>query len=132
MNLGAGERIFFPSITVENFKEIILKVLEDPSYTKNAQDIARRFKDQPEKPLKRAIWWIEYILRNPNPDHLQSPTMELGSFISNGYDVFIFTLLVALLISILVFKLLQKCITCCENFIIGRIVKSLEFETQKD
>jgi glucuronosyltransferase len=128
MLLGAGERIFYQSITVENFKRTILKVLENPEYTKNAQKISKRFKDQPETPLDRAIWWIEYILRNPKPDHLQSPTVKLGSFISNGYDVLVFILLTCLLISYLAFKMLSNFLAWVERLFFRTLSKVIKID----
>lgn len=64
-----------------------LKKNSTSRYMENAQLISRRFQDQPQKPLERAVWWIDYIIRNPTPDHLQSPTLKLGYFASNSYDV---------------------------------------------
>lgn len=48
---------------------------------------SKRFRDQPEKPIERAVWWAEYILRNPNPVHLQSPVPKLGFLRSNLFDI---------------------------------------------
>lgn len=56
-------------------------------FMENSLKLSKRFQDQPEKPLQRAIWWIEYILRNPNPKHLRSPTIELGFIAANSFDV---------------------------------------------
>lgn len=48
---------------------------------------SKRFRDQPEKPIERAVWWTEYILRHPNPVHLQSPVPKLGFLRSNLFDI---------------------------------------------
>lgn len=63
-----------------------------------------RFRDQPDKPLVRAVWWIEYMLRNPNPEHLQSPVVRLGSFVSNLYDILLFFLVLIALVAFLLWK----------------------------
>lgn len=52
---------------------------------------SQRFRDQPEKPIERAVWWTEYVLRNPNPVHLQSPVPNLGFLRSNLFDI-VFTI----------------------------------------
>lgn len=78
-------------------------------FTKNAKIISNRFRDQPQKPLDRAVWWIEYILRNPNPEHLQSPTIALGWFASNSYDVLLAALVILVLIFALIFAAFRKC-----------------------
>lgn len=48
---------------------------------------SRRFRDQPIKPLDLAIWWTEYIIRDPNPTHLKSPAKNMGYIKSNLIDV---------------------------------------------
>lgn len=63
-----------------------------------------RFRDQPEKPLVRAVWWIEYILRNPNPEHLRSPVVMLGSFVSNLYDILLFCIVLISVVAFLIWK----------------------------
>ena len=80
-------------------------------FTENAKIISNRFRDQPQKPLDRAVWWIEYILRNPKPAHLQSPTMALGWFASNSYDVLLVALGILVLIFALIFAACYKCFT---------------------
>lgn len=49
---------------------------------------SQRFKDQKEKPLERAIWWVEWILRNPQPNHIQSPVKHLGFIRANCLDIY--------------------------------------------
>lgn len=80
-------KVDFHTLNIENFKASILTVLEDPKYAKNAQKISKLFQDKPEKPLEKALWWIEYAIRNPNLENLKSPTLKLGPFVSKSYDV---------------------------------------------
>lgn len=74
-------------MTTEIIKEKLHKILEDPKYKKNAEELSTRFRDQKEKPLDRAIWWIEWALRNPNADFLKSPVLRLGFITGNSFDV---------------------------------------------
>lgn len=89
--MGIAEGIDYPSLKhhSETIKTL-LKVLEDPSYALNAQKISARFKDQKEKPLDRAIWWIEWLIRNPNCEYLKSPVLRLGFVLGNAYDIIAF------------------------------------------
>lgn len=34
--------------------------------------------DQPQKPLERAIWWLEYVLRHGGAKHLRSPAANIS------------------------------------------------------
>lgn len=56
--------------------------------------VSKRFRDQPERPVDRAVWWIEYVMRNPNPEHLRSPVLKMGFVAGNSYDVLVFVYVV--------------------------------------
>lgn len=81
------------------------------SYHENAQKMSIKFRDQPEKPLNRAIWWVEYILRNPRPDHLQSPAKKIGKFAAESYDVVLFLVTLLFVCIWTIFKLVTKIFT---------------------
>lgn len=49
---------------------------------------SKLLRDQPEKPIERAVWWIEYVIRHPHSSHLRTPTTELGFFRSNSLDLY--------------------------------------------
>lgn len=70
-----------------------------------------RFQDQPEKPLDRAVWWVNWVLRNPNPEHMQSPVMKLGFIRSNIYDILAVAVALLLFALFVVCKLISLC--CC-------------------
>ena len=41
------------------------KVIEDPKYGRRAREHGSLLMDDINKPLDRAIWWLEYALRHP-------------------------------------------------------------------
>lgn len=88
MKAGVAEQIYFPELTTNELKEKLTKVLTKKIYAENMKSRSKRFRDQPEKPLDRAVWWIEYIMRNPNADHLRSPVLRLGFIRGNSLDLF--------------------------------------------
>lgn len=77
-----------------------------------------RFRDQPEKPLDRALWWINWVLRNPNPEHIKSPTLKLGFIRSNIYDILGFFVFVV----IVIMHVLGKIISMCYSLINRKVV----------
>lgn len=83
-----AEPLDFGALSTEKIRATVLKVLETPIYRENMQRRAMYFRDQSEKPLDRAIWWIEYVLRHPTVEHLRSPTLKLGTAKSNLLDVY--------------------------------------------
>lgn len=74
---------------------------------------SRLLRDQSEKPIERAVWWIEYVIRNPDASHLRTPTIELGFIRSNSLDLYaaLYTsfLLVSLFALYFVMKLYRMC-----------------------
>lgn len=104
--MGVAERIVFQTLSTKQIYDTVHKVLESPSYQQNMKKVSSLFRDQPEKPLDRAIWWIEWVLRHPDFEGLQSPVLKLGFLKSNLVDVIGFFLLAPLV----VFIVLKKCL----------------------
>lgn len=94
--------------TVDDFRSLIIEITGDSKYSENAKKVSKLFRDKPEKPLDKAIWWVEYVMRNAgNLEILRSPTIELGFFASNSYDV-ILTVIVFIHLMIYAFVRLVK------------------------
>ncbi|TMW48121.1 hypothetical protein DOY81_006794 [Sarcophaga bullata] len=65
-------------ITKESFKAKIMKLLTNERYTKRVQQLSRRYRDQPQTPLEKAIYWIEYVLRHDGAPHLRNAGVDLN------------------------------------------------------
>lgn len=52
---------------------IVIKWLMCFRYKENAVKIGKLIGDQPMTGLERAIWWIEYVIRNNGAPHLRNP-----------------------------------------------------------
>lgn len=104
-----SESLNYLALTKSETKKTLLKVLEDPSYRANAAKASAKFRDQKEHPLDRAIWWIEWLLRNPDCDYLISPVQRLGFFVGNAYDIIVFVTLVVAGVVLAIIKLICLC-----------------------
>jgi glucuronosyltransferase len=122
INIDVATKVDFRTLTVESFKTEIEKIISDPKFFNNAQKISKLFKDKPMKPLETAIWWTEYVLRNPNMENMKSPTLKLGPFASQSFDV----LLVALIILHAAVYLVIKSVK-----LVAKLVKAPKKNTQK-
>lgn len=105
VRLGTGVRLHFKTIDVTRFKAAILTVLEDKGFQMKAKRISQLFQDKPRRPLETAIWWIEFVIRNPSAPQFQSTALKLGWFASNSYDVILALLLALHLLFYFIFKL---------------------------
>lgn len=48
------------------------------SYRQNVIRLRDLMQDEPMKPLERAVWWTEYVLRHRGAKHLRSPTANIS------------------------------------------------------
>lgn len=96
------------TMTTHKLKNAIEEVLKNPKYTKNMKRRSKRFQDQPEKPLDRAIWWCEYIMRNPKPVHLRPAEFTLGILGSHFWDIQILILVAVFVVYSIMKKLFTK------------------------
>ncbi|XP_055606988.1 UDP-glucosyltransferase 2-like [Uranotaenia lowii] len=85
-----AEALDFQSLSTDKIRDTVLKVLETPKYWENMQRRSKFFRDQPEKPLNRTIWWVEYVLRHGDVSFMKSPSLALGAIQSNLFDVYLF------------------------------------------
>ncbi|KAG4073664.1 hypothetical protein HA402_000888 [Bradysia odoriphaga] len=106
---GVAERLLLESLTADRLIEKVTKVIEEPSYITNMRARSQRFRDQPEKPIERAVWWTEYILRHPNPEHLLSPVPKLGFLRSNLFDIVLAAGFVLCLVVVFIGRMALKC-----------------------
>lgn len=71
---GISEQVL-PSDLIRSssaLKEKIALLLSDPKYKTNVVAASKAFRDQKETPLDRALWWIEWAIRNPNGIYIES------------------------------------------------------------
>ncbi|XP_031424635.2 UDP-glucuronosyltransferase 2B13-like, partial [Clupea harengus] len=68
---GAAKLFSIAAINKNTFLQGLQEVLHEPSYRENMQRLSRLHRDQPMKPLDRAIFWIEFVMRHKGAAHLR-------------------------------------------------------------
>lgn len=104
--LQMGEHLDYYTLSHDSIRSTLRNVLENTEYTMNAKRVSSVVSDQHEKPLDRAIWWIEWILRHPNQSYLQSPVITSGYIVGNSIDVIGFSAIIFLLQIYMSYKLI--------------------------
>ncbi|XP_066297919.1 UDP-glucuronosyltransferase 2B7-like [Branchiostoma lanceolatum] len=69
---GLGVRLDIKDLTEKELLQSIKTVLYNDSFKANAVRASRIMLDQPQQPMERAVWWIEYVIRHGGLSHLRS------------------------------------------------------------
>ena len=109
INFTAGP--IYSDLSEEQLTEAVDKVLNDKAYTKKAQQLGEVLMDQINKPLDRAIWWFEHIMRHPTLYSGRSPIHKLAWYQYFLLDVLLF-LLAAVSVILYIVYLIFRCICC--------------------
>ncbi|GJQ80788.1 hypothetical protein Trydic_g9379 [Trypoxylus dichotomus] len=87
VNKGVGKKLNYLDLDVSLIYETILEVLHNPTYKRNMQELAKKFKDQPQTPSERAVFWVEYALRNRNLTHLNIAAKYMRFYETMSLDI---------------------------------------------
>lgn len=68
--------------------------------------------EQPIKPLDKAVFWIEYVIRHKGAAHLRSPAIDVPFYKYYMLDVAA-TLILSLLFFVYAFKVLVNYLLSC-------------------
>ncbi|CAO2639481.1 UDP-glucuronosyltransferase 2A2 [Lemmus lemmus] len=89
---GAAVEVNMNTMSSADFLSAVRTVINDPSYKENAMRLSRIHHDQPVKPLDRAVFWIEFVMRHKGAKHLRVAAHDLTWFQYHSLDVIAFLL----------------------------------------
>ncbi|CAH1101258.1 unnamed protein product, partial [Psylliodes chrysocephalus] len=87
---GIAEQLSFLDFNENELYETIVKVTTYPKYKEKIQLMSKMIKDQPSKPLDRAMHTVEYVLKYKPGQLLRSPSLSLWWFQLYSFDVLLF------------------------------------------
>lgn len=105
------------------FTEALEEVLYEPSYRGNMMRLSRLHRDQPMKPMDRAIFWIEFVMRNKGAAHLRTESYKMPWYSYHQVDVCTFLLAI-------IFLLLFTTV-CLSKYIFFQVLKRIR-KTKND
>ncbi|XP_021018158.1 UDP-glucuronosyltransferase 2A1 isoform X4 [Mus caroli] len=89
---GAAVEVNMNTMTSSDLLNALRTVINEPSYKENAMRLSRIHHDQPVKPLDRAVFWIEFVMRHKGAKHLRVAAHDLSWFQYHSLDVIGFLL----------------------------------------
>ncbi|XP_065770072.1 UDP-glucuronosyltransferase 2C1-like isoform X2 [Muntiacus reevesi] len=110
---GAAVEVDLQRMTSADLLNALKAVINNPSYKENAMKLSRIHHDQPVKPLDRAVFWVEFIMRHKGAKHLRPAFHDLSWYQHHSLDVIGFLLACVATVAFLVTKC---CLLFCWKF----------------
>ncbi|XP_043304415.1 UDP-glucuronosyltransferase 2A1 isoform X5 [Cervus canadensis] len=110
---GAAVEVNINTMTSADLLSALRTVINEPSYKENAMRLKRIHHDQPVKPLDRAVFWIEFVMRHKGAKHLRPAAHDLTWFQYHSLDVIGFLLAC---VATAVFLVTKCCLFSCRKF----------------
>ncbi|XP_063754354.1 UDP-glucuronosyltransferase 2A2-like [Eleginops maclovinus] len=95
---GVAQVLDIATVNKDNFLEVLKEVLYDPTYREKMRVLSNLHRDQPMKPLDKAMFWIEFVMRNKGAAHLRTESYKMSKIQYHSIDVVAFLLAVILLV----------------------------------
>lgn len=77
-------------------------------FKENAIKLSKMFHDQPMKPLDKAIYWVEYVIRHNGAHHLKTAGNQLNWFQFMSIDVIAELIIFLLIFIFILFYIIEK------------------------
>jgi len=110
----AVEKKFGVLLKWHEVNEVSLKrgiddVLSNPNYKEAVSVLSDLIMDQPQHPLDRAAWWMEYLLRHPHNPGMRNPAQKLYWFQYFLLDVISFFIIALIILFLVLRKIARYC-----------------------
>lgn len=115
---GYGLFVELSHVTTESLLTAILEIIGNNTYAENIRKGSKIFRDRPQGPIERAVWWIEHVLRHGGK-HLHSIALDMPWHEYLMLDI----LLVVVILPVII---LTSLMSCCMAWAILRRRKSPE------
>lgn len=101
---GAAVALNIRTLSKSDLLNALEAVIDNPSYKENVMWLSTIHHDQPMKPLDRAVFWIEFVMRHKGAKHLRPLAFNLTWYQYHSLDVIGFLLACVAAIAILTVK----------------------------
>ncbi|XP_042728125.1 UDP-glucuronosyltransferase 2A1-like isoform X2 [Lagopus leucura] len=109
---GAAVELDFSTLTTQDLVDAVNTVINNSTYKESILKLSKIHHDQPIKPLERAVFWIEFVMRHKGAKHLRPAAHHLTWYQYHCLDVLAFLFTCA---AIAGFILIKCCMFCCRK-----------------
>uniref|UniRef100_A0A8C1SZN1 UDP-glucuronosyltransferase n=1 Tax=Cyprinus carpio TaxID=7962 RepID=A0A8C1SZN1_CYPCA len=103
---GTAKLVDIAELNRTMFLQALEEVLYNSSYKENMQRLSKLHHDQPMKPLDRAVFWIEFVMRNRGAPHLQTQSFRMSWIEYHSIDVILTLLMIVVLCCFMIHKII--------------------------
>jgi glucuronosyltransferase len=90
---GYGMSLDYDSLSEESLGKAIKTIFNDTSYQTSAEKLSELFRDNPIKPVDKAVYYVEHVIRNGGAAHLKTAATKLSFIQIHLVDQILFVLL---------------------------------------
>uniref|UniRef100_A0A8C6SPX3 UDP-glucuronosyltransferase n=1 Tax=Neogobius melanostomus TaxID=47308 RepID=A0A8C6SPX3_9GOBI len=89
---GVAKVLDISTVNREVFLQALQELLYQPKYRENMKRLSELHRDQPMKPMDKAMFWIEFVMRHRGAKHLITESYKLSKIQYYCIDVAVFLL----------------------------------------
>ncbi|XP_066483269.1 UDP-glucuronosyltransferase 2A2-like [Tiliqua scincoides] len=120
---GMAVELNFNKMTAKDLVDALNTVIHNTTYKENAERLSQIHHDQPVKPLDRAVFWIEFVMRHKGAKHLRPAAHHLTWYQYHSLDVIAF--LIGCL-AVFIFTVVKGCSFCWHKC--GQVIRKTKIE----
>ncbi|XP_068623994.1 uncharacterized protein [Battus philenor] len=120
-----GLRLDFENLTEDKLRNAIIEIVENKRYRDNIVRLRSLMVDQPQPPLERAMWWIDFVLRNGGAKHLRAPAANMTWAEFLQIDLIIVFLLSTSIILVIIFTFIRLLVSHISKFMLNKKLKQI-------
>ncbi|XP_070583084.1 UDP-glucuronosyltransferase 2A1-like isoform X1 [Erythrolamprus reginae] len=114
---GMGVELDIHTMKAEDLVNAVNTVIHNASFKKNALKLSQFHHEQPIKPLDRAVFWIEFVIRHKGAKHLRVAAYDLMWYQYHSLDVIAFLIGCTMVFAFIIFKCCSYCFWKCGNIL---------------
>ncbi|XP_025029027.1 UDP-glucuronosyltransferase 2A2 isoform X2 [Python bivittatus] len=114
---GMAVELNIHTMKTEDLVDAVNTVIHNALFKKNARRISQIHHDQPIKPLDRAVFWIEFVMRHKGAKHLRAAAYHLTWYQYHCLDVIAFLIGCTVIFAFIAFKCGSYCFWKCGNIL---------------
>ncbi len=104
---GTAKLVDIAELNRTMFLQALEEVLYNSSYKENMQRLSNLHHDQPMKPLDRAVFWIEFVMRNRGAPHLRTQSFRMSWIEYHSIDVILTLLMIFVLFCFMIYSIIK-------------------------